>query len=283
MKSGVVATLAALAGGFVAGAVVVWCTEAPPLPPRSEAPPPSERRAEAPPLDLSPLVTRLAALDERLRRIEDRLAASPATTSPLREPVAPAPTSVAIDASSLQNALEEIERKKLDAMSTDELLRSARIAGKGDPDEGIRRLRALLSRSLSAEERAEVLTDLGMQLRTRGTPTALAESAQMLQSVVDTAGLDSSAGRDAAYQLIWTYAEQKDTARGLAMARSYVDAPNATPQQRVTGRWAAAILTQGSGDVAGARRDYETLLREIGDAPEFTKLATDIRQRLAKL
>lgn len=283
MNTAVVAALAALAGGFVAGAVVVWRTDAATLAPPTGESVPGERSAAAPALDLTPVVARLAALDERLRGIEQRLDAAPAATAPFREPVDATPNSIAIDATALQHALEEIERKKLDALSNDELLRSAHITAKSDVDASIRRLRALLSRPLSAEERSEALTNLGMHLRTRGTASSLAESAQLLQSVVDTAGFDSSAGRGAAYQLIWTYEAQKDTARGLALARSYVDSRGATEEQRAAGRWAAAILMHGSGDLDGARREYETLLRELGDAPQFTKLVADIQQRLARL
>lgn len=284
MKSGVVAALAALAGGLVAGTIVAWSRDAAAVPLPAEAPLPEARQAEVTSkTDLGPLVARLDAMNERLGRIEQRLAAAPVAVAPVRENAAVPPASVAIDAGSLQHALEEIERRKLDALSDDELLRGARIAGKGDVDEAIRRLRALLARPLTPEKRAEALLDLGMQLRTRGTVDSLVDSARTLQSVVDTAGLDSPTGRDAAYQLIWTYSQQKDSARGLAAARAYLDTPNLTRHERMTGRWATAILMQDSGDASSARRDYLQLLNEIGDSADFAKLATDIRQRLAKL
>lgn len=280
----------ALVAGLAAGCIGAWCVLAiehsdVPAPDPAPAPPP-ETTAGAPLagiVDLAPVVSRLDAMNERLRVIEQTLATPLA--APVRESSTAAPVSVAIDADSLQQALEQVERKKLDAMGDDELLRAARLMAKAeaDPRAAVRMLRALLERPLSPEKRAEALVDLGMHLRAQKTTESLAASVQALQQVVDINGLGSDVGRSAAFQLIWTFADQKDAARGIAMAQAYAEAPDATPRQRFDGRWAAAILVHGTGDTVRARREYEALLRDLGEQAEYAKLAADIRQRLGKL
>lgn len=283
------ALLGALAGGVLVGAIAFGVRDDSVLPADPSAPAAVVPAESTPPdranVDLSPVLTRLDGIDGRLRAIEqqvDALASAPARTVSAS---GASPAAVAIDADSLQQALEQVERKKLDAMGDDELLRAARLMAKAeaDPRSAVRMLRALLERPLSPEKRAEALVDLGMQLRAQKTTESLAASVQALQQVVDTNGLGSDVGRSAAFQLIWTFADQKDAARGITMAQAYAEAPDATPRQRFDGRWAAAILVHGTGDTVRARREYEALLRDLGEQPEYAKLAADIRQRLGKL
>lgn len=53
--------------------------------------------------------------------------------------------------------------------------------------------------------------------------------------------------------------------------------PAAQPRAR------CAFLVQQSGDALRARREYEALLCDLGDQPEYAELASDVRQRLAGL
>ncbi|MBL8747762.1 MAG: hypothetical protein JNK78_01275 [Planctomycetes bacterium] len=278
--------LSAVAGGAIVGAFAWWLGGASPpsvAPSESAAAPAPAPLVATTTTDLAPVLGRLDAMDRRLGRIEDRLDGFAAT--PVRTPVSgPAPSGpIAVDVDALQRALEGVEQKKRDAKSDDELLRGARVAAKtGDVADGIAQLQALLQRPLTPDRRAEAMLELGMLQRQLGTRESLAESARTLQQLVDANGMESKVGRGAAYQLVWTCADMKDAARGIALAQAYSQSPSATPYQRVEGRWATAILMQGSGDAARARQEFEALLRDMGDQAEFAKLATDIRQRLGK-
>ncbi len=278
--------LSAVAGGAVVVAAVWWFGGSPPsplVPPESAASPEPASNVASPPTDIAPVLARLDAMDRRLGRIEDRLDGFAAAPARIAATGASPSGPVAVDVDALQRALEGVEQKKRDAKSDDELLRGARVAAKtGDVADGITQLQALLQRPLSPERRAEALLELGMLQRQLGTRESLVESARTLQQLVDANGMDSKVGRGAAYQLVWTCADMKDAARGIALAQAYSQSPGATPYQRVEGRWATAILMQGSGDAARARQEFEALLRDVGDQAEFAKLATDIRQRLGK-
>ncbi len=290
MKNGQSALFGAFGGAALALAIV-WVRQgaegpAPALEPSSSPASDAAREAPSPPslvagVDLTPITNRLDQLTERLRALEAKLDVVAASTQ--RSAVAEH-SSVMLDADTLQHAMEEVERKKLDALSDEALQNSARVAMKGgDSEDGLRRLDALLQRSLTPEKRAEVMTELGMLYRNQGTKEALASSARTLQSVIDAQGMESQLGVAAASQLVWTCSAQKDPGRALAFAEAAARSVAATPDQRINARWAAAVMTQQLGDPVRARTDYQNLLREIDGQPNYGKLALDIRLRLEKL
>lgn len=231
----------------------------------------------------------LARLDEialRLRSLEtavQELAAAPVRTPAVVSPSGAA--AVAVDAESLKEALVRIERDKLAAMSDDELLRRARMLGKdgGDLDAAAAGLRLVLERATSPTMRGEAQVQLAILQRQRDTPEAVAESAALLQSVVQEHGSASQLGMEANFQLVWTASRQRDLNAALAHAERYASAPNATPYQRAQGRWAAALVTQQLGSPEQARAAMDGWLQQFGEDPELVKLADDVRNRRAKL
>jgi hypothetical protein len=234
--------------------------------------------------DLAPIVARLDELTERLRALDakvDAVLAGPARVA------AGGQSSPALDADALLRALQQVEQKKLEALSDDELLRGARRAmNSGDPRDGedaMRQLEALLQRPLTPGKRAEVMTALGVQYRTQGTEASLAASHKALQSVIDSQGIGSSAGVEAAYQLVWTCNAQRDASRALAHADAAARSSGATPAQRINARWAAAIMAQQLGDRGRARSDFQGLLPELEGQPMYEKLVADIQERLRNL
>jgi len=236
--------------------------------------------------DAAVVLARLDEIAARLRSLEtavQELAASPARTPAVASPGGAA--TVAVDAESLKQALVRIERDKLAALSDDELLRRARLLGKdgGDLDAAAAGLRLVLQRTASPAMRSEVQVQLAMLQRQRDTPEALAESAALLQSVVQEHGSASELGMEATYQLVWTASQQRDLTSALAHAERYASAPNATPYQRAQGRWAAALVTQQLGSPEQARTALDGWLQQFGDAPELQKLAENVRNRRAKL
>lgn len=236
--------------------------------------------------DAAVVLVRLDEIAQRLRSLEtsvQELAASPARTPAVSSPSGAA--TVTVDAESLKQALVRIERDKLAAMSDDELLRRARMAGKGggDLDAAAEGLRLVLQRTTSPVARSEVQLQLALLQRQHDTPEALAESAALLQSVVQERGLASELGMRATYQLVWTASQQQDLASALAHAERYASAPNATPYQRAEGRWAAAMVTQRLGSPEQSRAALDGWLQQFGDAPELQKLTQDVRNLRAKL
>lgn len=236
--------------------------------------------------DAAVVLVRLDEIAQRLRSLEtavQELAASPARTPAVSSPNGAA--TVTVDAESLKEALVRIERDKLAAMSDDELLRRARMLGKegGDLEAAVDGLRLVLQRTTSPALRGEVQVELAMLQRQRGAPEALAESAALLQSVVQEHGLASELGMQATYQLVWTSSQQRDLATALAHAERYASAPNATLHQQANGRWAAALVTQQLGSPEQARAAFDGWLQQFGDNPELQKLVLDVQTRRAKL
>ena len=223
-------------------------------------------------ISLDELAEQVAELQrvERSRRGGDRVAVGPRG-------------SVVVDVESLVDAMDELEHRKLEAMSDDELLRSAREIQErgGGTVVPIRRLEALLGRSLSTEQRVEAMTQLAIMRRIQGTPEGLESSERSLQEIISRHGADSRHGLQATYQLIWTVSARQEPARGLELARRYAQSPLATLAERQQGRWAVAIMLQQIGDSVRARSEFEQLLREVDGQPQRQALADDIRRRLA--
>lgn len=236
--------------------------------------------------DAAVVLARLDEIASRLRSLEasvQELAASPVRTPAVAPASGAAP--VAVDAESLKQALARIERDKLAALSDGELLRRARMIGKdgGDLDAAANGLRLVLERTASSTTRSEVQMQLAMLQRQRETPEALAESAALLQSVVQEQGAASELGMQATYQMVWTASQQRDLTSALAHAERYASAPNAKPNQRAEGRWAAAVVTQKLGSTEQARAAFDGWLQQFGADPELQKLVLDVQTRRAKL
>ncbi|MCB9878045.1 MAG: hypothetical protein H6835_10630 [Planctomycetes bacterium] len=286
-RSPAVAVLAGLLGcslGALVTFVALRVGAAEELPPPPDAAPAasSTRSDAAPapgaPVDLTPVLARLDALAAQVDRLQEAVATLPAASG-ARVPVATTSTAI-VDADSLQAAMDELERRRFDAMSFAELHDQARVAAKsGNLREAIESCERLVERAETPEQRATALTELAMMQRAQKGPEGLAEAEQTLRGVVDEFGAGSAAGRAAAYQLIWSVPKD-DPQRGLAYAQAYVADPGLSPDQRVQGRWALAIQQHAAGDVVAARAGFERLLGELGDQPHYGKLVADIRQRL---
>ncbi|MEZ6036341.1 MAG: hypothetical protein R3F29_02590 [Planctomycetota bacterium] len=243
-------------------------------------PPASAPVASLVDVDQSLVLARLDALAAQLERLQQTVAELPAGGG-ARVPVATTTTTAIVDADSLQAAMHELERRRLEALSDEDLRNEARVAAKsGQVGEAIEICERLLARAETPEQRAAALRELAIMQRAQKSPDGIVEAQRTLQSIVDEFGNTSDAGREAVYQLIWTVPKD-DPQRGLAYAQAYVADPGLSPQQRVQGRWALAIQQHAVGDTAVARAGFEQLLGEISDQPNYGKLVEDIRQRLA--
>ena len=290
MKNGPSALLGAAAGAVVTVVILTLTESQPATPPDSNVsaavqPPASTLPASAnAAFDLSPVLSRLDELNRRLGEVEARLGglASGLANGPDRTP-AVFDQRIAVDADALQTAMEQVERRKLEALSDETLRNQARqqMKGAGDLEGAIERLQVLLGRQLTPETRAEVMTELAMLQRQQGKEGRDAAT-RTLQAVIDTRGMGDRLGVAAAQQLVWTLAKE-DPARALTIADGVVRSAGATPEQRFTGRWAAAIVAQQLGDTVRARADFQALLREIDGQPGQEKLVDDIRRRLEGL
>ncbi|MBK8099499.1 MAG: hypothetical protein IPK26_20510 [Planctomycetes bacterium] len=287
MRAPFAAFLGALCGGGIAAAVAVSLRA-----PRSadevwpQAPPPVEARAQLPlQRDAAPAVvtTELpgwATVEQRLAAIEAQLDVLVAASA--RTPVTPASGAAVVDADALQQALENIERRKFETMSDGQLRELAyHGAGKGgDAATALRAIELLLARAKTPDERAELLGQKAMAHRSLGSETDLRESLRCLERVVAENGADSKAGLDASYQMVWTRNAQKDFAGARLNADAIVHAANATGSQRAWARFAGALASGNLGDPARERSELQALLQELGNAPEHEKLAEIVRARL---
>lgn len=276
-------------GAIVGGAAVSWLAPgagsgdsfSPPGPAAATAAPSTGAQPGAV-VDLAPVLLRLDEVARRLGRLEEAVAALPA--SPARTPVGDAVASVQVDPAALADALETVERRKLEALSDQELLGEARRLQKtGDTSAARQRLEELLRRPLDPETRARAGIELGMLRRSEGGADGRAAAAALFRSVIDAHGLASELGSQAALQLVWTDVKGPNDGSGLTMADTLIATPGVPTEVRTNARWAAAILAQGRGDTARARADFTALLREIDGQPGQEKLAADVRRRLEGL
>lgn len=227
-------------------------------------------------------------IDEQLRALGGRLAALDAklTAFAAREPVRAAhapggevPAALApTDVDTIVRALEQVEAKKLDALSLGELLARANMHLKtGEVAEARRVVEAALTRPLEPDDRARALTQLGMIHRSSGD---FAASATALEQVVAEFGMESPRGSEAAYQLIWTRSKSGDQTAATQLAYRLAQATNLPEATRIQARWAAAITLSAGGDPARGRAEFAAILRELDGREEHHKLLEDIRRRL---
>jgi hypothetical protein len=121
-----------------------------------------------------------------------------------------------------------------------------------------------------------------MIYRAHGGIENLQQSDVMLRGVIDEHGITSAPGVQAAMQLVWTLSALQDDAGALAMA-DQVARSGITAEERIGGRWAAAIMAGKVGNKARARIDLTALLHELEGQPGKEQLVADIRRRLAGL
>lgn len=230
-------------------------------------------------VDLQPVLDRLDGLQRELREMRDERAAAPGRTP------APGTSGIAVDVESLASAIDQIEQRKLEAMSDEELLRTARKLGlKGDDTaEAIRRFEMVLSHDLAPERRGAIEVELGTMQRALGTPESLAQSKRTFQGVVDKFGNDSDAGHHATYQLMWTANREKDPQRALQLADIYLNSAAMTPAKRLNGRWARARMQEAAGDLPGAKLSYQQLVGELEASGGQEVLLKDLKRRLSLL
>lgn len=141
-------------------------------------------------------------------------------------------------------------------------------------------LERLLARDLASDERGQVLTDLGSVHRSLQDYEA---SERVLRDAMRTAGMDSETGIKAGYHLIWTHSAAKQPDRGLALADELIANRSAPDGFKPWLRWAGARMAYDSGDRDRARRDYEALLVETGDRPQYRQIARDANAKLKEL
>lgn len=96
----------------------------------------------------------------------------------------------------------------------------------------------------------------------------------------DGGDLDAAAN---GLRLVRTASQQRDLTSALAHAERYASAPNAKPNQRAEGRWAAAVVMQKLGSPEQARAAFDGWLQQFGADPELQKLVLDVQTRRAKL
>lgn len=278
-------------GGAGIATLALWPSAPPPAPP-----PPTgvDRSATEVVRQQGPAVEPAAAVDPNgfgkrlddiavlLHSLEQRI--DRALAGAERTPVATAPTTVAIDADSLERAQQEIERRRFEAMSDDELRQTAWRSYKANADgaAAVQALELLAQRATDPAKRDAALTELATMQRLRGGEDSLAASAQNLRTVLAANGIGSERGVAAAAQLVYTLAAQGDRSAALQQAEAVIGSAAATPWTRAELRMSAADVRQQMGDGARARADYEALLRDIDGNPDFVKLAKEVRARLDK-
>ena len=234
----------------------------------------------AAPVDLQPVLDRLDALQREVAQLQR---GGGAATSPSERVAVAGGGARAIDVESVLAAFDEIERRKLEGMTTEHLIRSARQLRKSveDRPQAIRRLEAALQREMTADRRAEVMMTLGVWHREMNTPHALAASARTFQSVIDRHGEVSEQGQDAVYQLIWTVSQQDNHQRGLELARAAKQNTGASAIYRMKARYAEAVMIEELGNKEQAFTIYRALLAEIQlDDPSMDSIARNIDQRM---
>lgn len=236
------------------------------------------RAAAATTVDLQPILARLDALQHEMRTLRDERRAN----EPERVTVA-GETTASVDVESLVIAFDEMARRKLTTMSTDELLTSARqLRHSGESRaKAMARYEALLKRELDPKLRSDAMIELATLQRSGRTADSLRASERTLQSVIDLRGLQSEQGLNAAYQLAWTASEMQDPQRALALARSVVQSPTASKHMRIHGQWAAAIMMQQLGETQAARTALQELLARIENDSNLAGLADLVKKRLA--
>ncbi|MCC7398586.1 MAG: hypothetical protein IT455_16065 [Planctomycetes bacterium] len=243
--------------------------EAPAGPTRGPAP------GEAPSRSLlESLAARLQAVEAKLDRVLARGE---------RVPVAEA-APVVIDAEALLRAQQEIERRKLEAMTDEELRQLAWRSYKTNADGAVavQALELLAQRATDPATRDTARTELATMQRLRGGEAMLAASAQNLRAVIDANGIGSERGVAAAAQLVYTLGAQGQHQAALQQAEAIVGSPAASEWARAELRMTAADLWQQLGDPVRARADYEALLRDLDGKADFAKLATAVRARLGR-
>ena len=104
-----------------------------------------------------------------------------------------------------------------------------------------------------------------------------------LQRVVDVEGLTTLEGSEAAYQLVWTFNEQKNYAAALDLAGRAGREPKATRASKLAARWAAAVVAANAGDVDVARREFGQIAMQVFGDPQCAWIGEDCQRRLAAL
>jgi hypothetical protein len=221
----------------------------------------------------------VTAVRDLARRLDD-LAARP----PERAPVAPAAGGVDEDAvtRALRRELDRRENERFAGLKDWELMGEVnRLCGieRLDRNGARRALDALLARDLSPAMRTQATTMLGSLQRQGGQ---FAESVATLQRVVDAEGLATREGSEAAYQLVWTFNEQKNYAAALDLAGRAGREPKAPRPSRLAARWAAAVVAANTGDIDRARREFGQIAMEVSD-PQCAWIGEDCQRRLAAL
>jgi len=255
--------------------------------------------------DQRAVLARLDGIERRLDALGKAVNAEPvrAAEGPLlqgRAPGAAAPASegssaqgdaaaLAVSDEALERVVERLEKKKQDQrfarMSDEQMIAEARRLRDRERDlNGAREvLEHLLTRDLDGEERARALMDLGAVHRGTGE---YERSESRLREAMRLAGEDSEVGVQAGYQLIWTYSQAKEPARGLAMADHLLQAAPTSPTSRGMRpwiRWAAARMALDSGDKARARTEFRALLEDFKDSKQHAQIKADATRILKEL
>ena len=193
----------------------------------------------------------------------------------------PAAEKVAIDPDALADALETIEERRWAGMSDEEVKQLAqRLTKDRDLAAARKALDRLLGRDLEPAERSEVLTQLGMVQRANKD---FEGSAATLREAIRVVGLDSPTGVQAGMQLAWTLSKTEDYAGALRVAEDVMRVPSSEGPMRTNMRWGVGVLSALDGDVARARAEFETVVREAQSNPNLAGLAKDAARRLDQL
>jgi outer membrane murein-binding lipoprotein Lpp len=231
----------------------------------------------------------LAQLSERIEQLSAAVAAleKKVDALPERMPVrvpAQAPAPRVIDEvallAAMKRATETLGDARLEAMTDDELRAESQLLLRADhlDKPGARRaIEVLLARQLKPSDRAKAMTELGVVLRASHD---LEGSAQALQKVVDTFGIETTEGAAAAYQLVWTLGDRGEHARAIELAYAIANGQSAGRMMRLNGRWAGAIMAQRAGDAARARAEFESILRDFNNDRNAQPVLQDVQQRL---
>jgi hypothetical protein len=291
MSPPLAAFVGALCGGGVAAVVAVLL-----LAPRSgdeirpqspsqvdvptNATPGATAHVEAAPIVVAPTPAGAAGVEQRLTAIEQKLEMLVAASA--RTPVAASGGPALVDVSSLQQALEEVERRKFEAMPESQLRELAwRGIGKGgDATAALRAIDLLLARAKTPEDRAPWLHQKAVVSRSLGGEGDLRESLRCLEQVVAENGAGSQAGIEATSQMTWTMMAQKNHVGAVRQAESILQNANASRQQRMWAQWSIAVASANAGDTLRERTELQALERELGQEPEHEKLLQLVRERL---
>jgi len=260
-----------VAGGAAVG--LIGFVSAPRREPSARAP------ATAPDPRVAELAARLDQITPQLERI-DRLAEQLDRVGQMAERLEEidarlteiANRSAAATGQSTADVPMETLRLRAKALSMDASRRTDAIEAWG----------AVAEWAADTEQRTEALFEQGKAYQELKDWNHAAAS---FRKVVETAGLRTERGQDAAYQLGWCECWSRDNAAAYQTFRQLAETPGLPKSVEAAARLQTASFASATGDVRTARREYERLVSDYAndDVEHYRKIARAAADNLREM